>query len=577
MKKAVDPVLIEVLRNELSAITEEMAIAVYKTARSSMLRVGDFATALADYQGRIVGLGQSHSMALSVFMHLMPQVVAKFQGTFKPGDVIIANDPYSGASHMPDVILITPIFYGDQLAAFTIIYSHQTDIGGRFPGGFSSQCTETYEEGIRLPNLKLYEAGTRNEPLIELLKANIRASDEWMGDIEAKLSGCWRGSKEFQTVLDKYGLEDVNACFDYLVDYAEQASREAIAAIKPGDYSREIMLRDDGFGTEGVEMPIKLTLRFRGSNLIVDFTGTAPQARGAINMPYSNTLGQVYSSIHSILAPNVVFNAGFVRPIEVVAPPGTLANPVFPAAVGGRAPLFFLITEVLCLAMAEAVPDKVGVPPEGGDIVHMSGTRPDGSDYTTMDLVWGGWGGRPLRDGIDGAGMSYISVPAELIEREVPVVVEGFGLVPDTAGPGLHRGSLGIFKSYRFLHPARIMVRTNRPFGSGVGMAGGTQGTPSRNLFAPTDREQIELPRKSHMHLEVKAGDRLYHQVCGAAGHGDPLQRDPQQVLDDVKEEKVSPESARSQYGVVIDSLATHVDASATQALRRELARRARD
>ena len=291
MKKPADPILIEVLRNEMGAIAEEMAIAVYKTARSSMLRVGDFATSLADYQGRIVGLGQSHTMATSVFMHLMPHITRKFAGDLKPGDVILANDPYSGASHMPDVILIMPVFHRAQISGFVIIYSHQTDIGGRFPGGFSSQCTETYEEGIRLPNLKLYEAGVRNEPLVQLLKANIRAADEWMGDIDAKLSGCRRGIRDFETVLEKYGLDDVNACFDYLVDYAEEAARKAIATVPAGDYSREIFMRDDGFGSEGVAMPIRLTLRFRPDRLIVDFTGTAPQARGAINMPLQQHAG----------------------------------------------------------------------------------------------------------------------------------------------------------------------------------------------------------------------------------------------------------------------------------------------
>ncbi|HZY58349.1 MAG TPA: hydantoinase B/oxoprolinase family protein [Candidatus Binataceae bacterium] len=568
MKKAADPILIEVLRNEMGAIAEEMAIAVYKTARSSMLRVGDFATSLADYRGRIVGLGQSHSMATSVFMHLMPFGTETFKGDLKPGDVILANDPYSGASHMPDVILIMPVFHRAQVSGFVIIYSHQTDIGGRFAGGFSSQCTETYEEGIRLPNLKLYDGGVRNEALVQLLKANIRAADEWMGDIDAKLSGSRRGIREFEAVMEKYGMDDVNACFDYLVDYAEQAARKAIAAVPPGDYTREIMMRDDGFGSEGVAMPIRLTLRFRPDKLIVDFTGTAPQARGAINMPYSNTLGQVYSTIHRILAPDVVFNAGFVKPFEIVAPEGTLANPKFPGAVGGRAPLFFLITEVIHLALAEAIPDRVAVPQEGGDIVHMSGHRPDGSEYTTMDLIWGGWGGRPRKDGIDGAGMSYISVPAELVEREVPVVVEGFGLVPDTAGSGRHRGSLGIFKSYRFRHPAKIMVRTNRPFESAVGMAGGRQGRPSCNLFTPLDGEQTELPRKSHQHLEVKAGDRIYHQVCGSGGHGDPYLRDPAAVLEDVREEKLSLETARAEYGVAIDPINMTVDAAATHALR---------
>ena len=292
MKHSADPILIEVLRNEMGAIAEEMAIAVYKTARSSMLRVGDFATSLADYQGRIVGLGQSHTMATSVFMNLMPHMMEKFAGNLKPGDVILANDPYSGASHMPDVILIMPVFHREALSGFVIIYSHQTDIGGRFPGGFSSQCTETYEEGIRLPNLKLYDGGVRNEPMVQLLKANVRAADEWMGDIDAKLSGCRRGIREFEAVLEKYGMDDVNACFDYLVDYGEQASRRAIGAVTPGDYAREIMLRDDGFGTDGVAMPIRLTLRFRPDHLIVDFTGTAPQAGARLICPTATRWGR---------------------------------------------------------------------------------------------------------------------------------------------------------------------------------------------------------------------------------------------------------------------------------------------
>ncbi|MGE0383351.1 MAG: hydantoinase B/oxoprolinase family protein [Gammaproteobacteria bacterium] len=569
MSIGADPILLEVLRNEIGAITEEMAIAVHRTARSSMLRMGDFATALADASGRIVGLGQSFTMASTVYMTLLPRVLEKFHGTFRPGDVILANDPYSGASHMPDIILVMPAFHRGAVAGFVVIYSHQSDIGGRFPGGFSSQCTETYEEGLRLPNLKLYDAGTRNEPLVQMLMANVRAPEEWMGDIDAKLSGCRRGVREFEAVLDKYGRAGVEACFEHVIDHGERAARAAIATVPPGDYGREMMLRDDGFGSEGVALPIRITLKVRGDSLCVDFTGTAAQVRSAINMPYSNTLGQVYGTLHRILAPEAPFNVGFVRPIEVIAPEGTLANPRFPAAVGGRAPLFFLITELMHLALAEAIPDRVGVPQEGGDIVHMAGHRPDGSEYTTMDLIWGGWGARPRKDGVDGAGMAYPAVPAELLEREVPVVVERCELVPDSAGAGRFRGSMGIAKAFRFLRPARVMLRTNRPWESSVGMAGGAQGHASSNFFTPADGTATELARKSHIHMEVGRGDRIVHQVCGAAGHGRPFERDPQAVLADVRAEKLSVAAARTQYGVVIDAGRMQVDAAATAQLRR--------
>ncbi len=549
-----DPILLEVLRNELSSITEEMAITVHRTAKSPILRMGDFATSLIDAKGRLVGLGAAMHLHATMFMRVMPFILDKYKGAgFKPGDVIICNDPYAGAAHMPDVIVVMPVFHQHQLAGFSIIYSHQPDIGGRFPGGFSSHCAESYEEGIRLSNLKLYEAGVRNEGIVDLLKANIRASDEWMGDIEAKLAGCWRGAREFEQVIEKHGIERVNACFEYLIDHAERTMRAAIAAVPVGDYSGEAMLHDDGFGTPGVQFPIKITLRFRGDKLIVDFTGTSRQLKSALNMPYSNTLGQVFSGVHSVLCQDGVFNSGSVKPIEFIAPSGSLVNPEFPAAVGGRAPVIFLLTDALHSAFSKVLPERIWVPPDGGDVVHISGQRADGSTYTTMDLMWGGWGGRPAMDGVDGAGRSYSTVPVELIEREGPVVVESFGLVADTGGPGKYRGSLSVFREYRFLRPAKIMVRTNRPFEAGAGLAGGGRGGPSVNYLTRVGREPEVLPRGTHVHLEVEPGDRLYHRVAGVAGHGPASERDPKLILRDIAEGKLTPNAAQEQYPVSLD------------------------
>ncbi len=573
MDRAFDPILVEVIKNELAAITEEMAIAVWKTGRSAMVKTGDFATALCDGQGRLIGQGYAAPFQLAFFIEMMPYILNKCGHSFKPGDVIVVNDPYAGITHMPDVAIIAPAFWQGKLVAFTLSYSHHTDIGGRFPGGFSSQCTETFEEGLRLPIVKLYDGGARNDALLETILANVRVSDEWLGDVEAKIAGCWRGEQELKTLLDKYGVETYQASCDYLIDYAERATRAAIRAIPPGAYVYNDTFEDDGFGTDGAALPLQLTLKIAGDTLTADFTGTSPQARGAINLPLSMTKATVYGAVKSVVSPDVLTNVGFVRPINVVAPLGTLVNPRFPAAVGGRAPLFFRVFDMLFRALAQALPEKVPVPGEGGDVLHFTGQKADGSHFAVMDIFFGGWGGRPMRDGIDGVAPmafgSYGTIPAELLEREFPLVVDGFGYVPDTAGAGKYRGSLSIYKQWRFLQPGKVMVRTNRLLRASDGMNGGAPGSLSTNILNP-EKDNVELPRKAHMHLEVRPGDRIYHVVSGSGGHGNPWEREPEKVLADVKDDKLTLAAAREQYGVVIDPQGFTIDREKTTALRQK-------
>lgn len=572
MERKFDPILVEVIKNELAAVNEEMAIAVYRTGRSAMVKVGDFATAVCDAEGRVVGEGAA-PFQIGIFMVVMESVLRQFAGSFKPGDVILVNDPYAGMGHLPDVAVVAPAFWRGRLVGFTLAYSHHTDIGGRFPGGFSSQCAESYEEGIRIPLLKLDDGGVRNETLLRMIEANVRAPDEWVGDVEAKIAGCRRGERELQNVIEKYGLDIFNSSCDYFVDYAERATRAAILTIAPGEYVQEDTFEDDGVGGADVAMPLRVALRVDGDSLAVDFTGTAPQARAAINMPFGMTRGTVYGAVKSIVSPDVLTNVGFTRPLRIIAPGGTLINPQYPAAVGGRAPLFFRIFDMMFRVLAKALPEKVGVAGEGGDVLHFSGVNPDGGHFSFMDLFFGGWGGRPNKDGIDGVAPmsfgSYGSVPAEVLEREFPVVVDGFGYVPDSEGAGKHRGSLGIYKQWRFLRPGKVMVRTNRLSRPSDGMAGGLAGELSVNILGSADGE-ITLPRQSHIHLEVKTGERIYHRVSGSGGFGDPAERNPESVLRDVEEGKISIERARGCYQVVIDPDAMTVNRAATEGLRAE-------
>jgi len=570
VERKFDPILVEVIKNELATANEEMAIAVYRTGRSAMVKVGDFATAVCDAEGRIVGEGAA-PFQIGIFMVVMESLLRKYDGTFKPGDVILVNDPYAGMGHMPDVAVVAPAFWRDQLIGFTLAYSHHTDIGGRFPGGFSSQCTESYEEGLRIPLLKFHDGGVRNSALVEMIEANVRAPEEWLGDVEAKIAGCRRGEQELRKIVEKYGLSVFKSSCDYLVDYAERATRAAIRTIAPGEYVEEDLYEDDGLGGAAVAMPLRVALRVDGDSITIDFTGTAPQAGAAINMPFGMTRGTVYGALKSIVSPDLLTNVGFVRPIAIVAPEGTLVNPRHPAAVGGRAPLFFRVFDMLFRVLAQALPERIGVSGEGGDVMHFSGVKPDGSHFSFMDLFFGGWGGRPNKDGIDGVAPmsfgSYGSVPAEILEREFPIVVDGFGYVSDTEGAGKFRGSLGIYKQWRFLSPGKVMLRTNRLSRPSAGLAGGHPGELSANVLIAAAGE-TPLPRQSHIHMEVNPGDRIYHRVSGSGGFGEPAQRDPESVMCDVREGKVSLEQARHRYKVAIDPGTMTLDRAATAALR---------
>lgn len=551
MTRATDPVLLEVVRHELAAATEEITIAVCRTARSPMIRVGDFGAAICDANGHVVGAGYLAPFALGSFMETMASVVARHGQSLRLGDVILTNDPYSGSGHLPDVAVVAPIFWHGQLVAYSIIYTHHTDIGGRFPGGFSSQATTIYEEGVRLPLVKLYSAGKRNDELVDLVLANVRRPEDWLGDLDAKLSGCWRGDREVRAVLDRYGLEAFLDCCRHLNDYSELLTREAIEEMPDGIYTQESTFADDGFGNSDRPQQIRVTITVRGSNLEVDYTGTSAQAPSGINLPFGWTRTMTYGALRILVGEDAPTNVGFTRPFIVTAPEGSLLNPRFPAAVGGRAALGFNVNDALYRALAQARPDRIGVVGEGGDIFHWSGVDANGASFIGMDAFFGGWGGRPRKDGIDGCATihfgSYGTAPLEMIEREYPVVSGGFGLVPDTGGAGTHRGALSTFREWTFLAPAKVMVRTNR-INESLGLAGGQPGALASTIVRRADGTAVEMPRQTHLHLDLSAGDTVYHAVSGCGGHGPPAAREGRLVSTDVREGKVSAAVAREVY-----------------------------
>lgn len=571
MERPFDPILVEVIRNQIAAITEEMTLTVYRTGRSGMCKVGDFATAVCDRKGRLIGEGGS-PYQMCVFIDTMEHVLAKHGGSLQPGDIIIANDPYSGISHMPDITLIAPAFWHEQLVGFVISYSHHTDVGGRFAGGISSLCQSSFEEGVRIPPLKLYDAGRRNADLLELIVANVRTPEEWVGDVDAKVASCWKGQEQLKKLIDKYGLDQFNATCDYLVEYSERVTRAAIRQIPAGEYREEALFEDENEVTGG-PVPLQVVIRISGDQATVDLSASPPQVQASINAPLVSTKAVTRAPFKAIVAGDAITNIGFARAIDVVVPPGTLLNPRYPAAVGGRASLMMTLSNMVYRAIAKALPGRLGGVGEGADMLHFT-CHNEGRYLSCMDVFFGGWGGRPQADGVDGAspmvmGGGYGSMPAELLEREYPVIIEGFGFVPDTEGPGRHRGSVSIYREWRFRQPAEVLLRTVGLRGA-EGLAGGGRGGDAVNIHRSGEREIVLTPQ-AHVHLHVQPGDRVYHKVHGSGGYGDPFERDPALVALDVAEGKISVQRARDVYGVIVHPEQLTLDRERTQALRHKL------
>ena len=572
MDQHFDPILIEVLKNELTAVAEEMGITMKRTARSLGAKEGaDFSTALVDAQGKLIAQGLTIGVHLGYIMGVMPWVLRKFAGNLHPGDVIVSNDPYGGVSHFPDIVLVMPIFWRDTLVGFSAIVEHHTDIGGRFPGGMGIACAEVYEEGVRIPGVKLFDKGKVNQDLLDLVAANVRAPEDVLGDLEAQAAACRRGARGMQDLLDKYGRDKFEACNAQLHQYSERAIRSCIAAIPDGDYVCEDLFEDDGLGGAGVKL--KLTVKVRGDSVIVDFAGTDSQVRSAINVPLNLTRACVYVAFRSILDTDAPANSGLVAPIQVVAPEGCVVNPQFPAAVGARGMMMWRIIDMIFAALAQAIPHKVYAAGEGGiNLLVYTPQVQEGVPAMLLDMYSAGWGARPNKDGVEGvtpmaAGGATRSLPAEMIERECPVLIEGFGFVPDSGGAGRFRGALSVYRKWRFLNDGRVMLRTCRVKSVPYGLAGGKDGTPFQAVLS-TNGTRTDLPRQMLIDTPVRREAVLLHIQPGAGGYGDPFTRDPAMVLEDVLDEKISPAYAEREYGVVVDVLRGKVDVERTALLR---------
>ena len=568
-----DPITIELFRNAIFAIADEMALTVYRTSYSGVLKSNmDYSTALAAADGSLVAQGLTIAGHLGAIPTALEQILVRFHDDISPEDVFILNDPYSGGMHLPDIFVIKPLFCQGRLLAFAATVCHHTDVGGRVAGSNAADSTEIYQEGLRIPPAKLIERGRMNATLISLLEANVRLPVKVMGDLRAQLAACTIAERAFLDLVERYGVDNMAPYMQETIDYAERLTRAAIRKLPDGVFSFEDWLDDDG-----VELgkPIRLCVTFTksGERLHADWTGSAPQVKGAINGTLGWTKAVTYCAVKCVLPQDIPNNEGVFRAIEVTAPEGTIANMVLPAACAARGLSGFRMLDCALGALAMMLPDKVFAAGDGGNTgISIGGYDENRAPYVYVEFVAGAWGGRPWADGADGhssvfANMASYSV--ESTEADYPLQCLAYELIPDREGAGRHRGGTPFRRDYRFLgKEATLQVRADRQVFVPYGLYGGEPGAPSVNVLNP-DGENRRLPSKVTM--GICHGDVFRHELAGPGGWGDPLTRDPAAVLDDVLNEVVSAERAFAAYGVAINVAKRTVDAPATERQRHHL------
>lgn len=562
----IDPITARVIAGALESIAIEMGHKLTRMSYSSIIRESeDFGCALLDTQGR-----QLCESTFSTPLQLGP-IPGYMRGIFRlfkersqdfcPGDVIIHNSPYHGASHGPDIGFCVPVFYRKDLIGFSFTTAHHLDVGALSPGSCGIvDAQDAYAEGLQFLALKAYDRGVKNDALWRMLRDNIRASDMVVGDMEAQVAACQIGAERFVELVDRYTVERVMAASEDLMDYSERMLRQEIAELPDGTYEAEGFI--DGFPDMDAayrDLRIRVAITIAGSDLTVDLDGTSPQIDRPLNMPFEGTVDiAIYLTVRSVLLDSATHefvpqNSGLTRPIKIVAPRGTLCNPIFPAPTIARFCPGNIVADTVMRALAQVSPEQVSAGIGNLKVAAYSGIAQD-QYWVYMDITEGSYGGRHGKDGMDAVDTLFANTrnnPIEDIESHYPLRVSRYELVTDRGGAGRWRGGLGSVRDVTFLKAGGMSLEGDGNRFPPPGIFDGKPGTVGEVIFNADRNGEVEMPSK-FPYMKVTE-DQTIRTVspCGG-GYGDPLERDPQRVLEDVRDGFVSAESARRHYGVAV-------------------------
>jgi N-methylhydantoinase B len=568
MGRTFDPITLEILWRRLISIVDEADGSVARTAFSSLLRdAHDYTCMFTDRMGRELAQGtfatpgQSGAMALGV-KNLVNKYPADF---YKPGDVFITNDPWALAGHLNDVCVMSPIFYKDKLVAFTACVFHHSDIGGRV----ASDNHDVFEEGIFVPFVKLYDQGVLNQSVIDMIRWNVRTPDEVTGDIRSQIAANHVCSEKICQMLKDSGLENLDDLADQIISLTEKSMREEIDKIPDGVYHARGLV-EQMKGKEDIIIQAKVEVK--GSDIIVDLDGSSPQVNWGGNVVFNFTFAYVFMAVKSMFAPDIPNNDGCAKPIRLSAPEGCVLNCKFPAAVAARMGVGHFLTEVIYRALSGVLPTKV-IAGSGGTPAAMNvfyGRRKDGKPWHSVIIRGGGMGAAAANDG----NYVYIfpangaNTPVEIFESDTPLIVEKRELVADSGGPGKMKGGLGkreLFKvpddEYAPIPPVNLGIQAGRFQYPAQGLFGGKPGTNAQFLVNG-------VPGNSFGLTQMKPGDVVIIDAPGGGGYGNPFERDPEIVANDVMEGYVSIDCAKTDYGVAINPKTYEVDEKETKKLR---------
>jgi N-methylhydantoinase B len=578
----IDPITLEVIRSRLIAASRDIRRTVERAAYSPVLyEVVDFSCGVFDSEANAI----AETPGLPSFLGSLGYAIQSTYNTIgrdrlKPGDVILCNDPYNGGgTHCPDIVVLCPAFYEDEISGWAAFRGHTVDMGGIYPGGWYSNTTEVFQEGFRLPPVKIVVEGKSNEDVFRLIRANSRVPDAVLGDIRAMIAAVRTGSKRFSEVIDKYGLDLTRGALQKLLEQGEKLSRMSIRRIPNGTYFAEALL--DGDGNDNAPLDEKLQLQVSvivdDEEITLDFTGTDRQCRGPMNVPEPSTICASRYAFKIITTPHLPSNEGFFHPLKIIIPDGSLLKAQFPAACAMWPTPTNVIPDLVLKALAPVIPDRVRAGHFGDCMANfIYGTDPrTGRYYVCAEGDAGGYGGKPDEDGecalfCMNLGDTY-NVPVEVVEVRYPWRVERFELTQDSGGAGKFRGGLGVRRDYRIIgHEAGLTVTTDRvKYCPPWGLFGGQPGKPSITVIYRNNGSKE--PWRKISNLPIAPNEIISLQTGGGGGYGPALKREPEKVLLDVRDEYVSVEEAKEKYGVVIDANEMKIDVEGTQELRKQM------
>lgn len=571
-----DPFTIEILKRNLIVAAEEMFYAFGRTAMSPVIyEVLDYAVGIADTNGELIAQAPGVPGFSGVLDFVAKEVLQKFGSDLKEGDVIASNVPYKSGTHLNDVALAMPVFYKDELISIVLNKGHWSEVGGMHFGSWTSDSTEIYQEGILLPAVKIYSEGKANKDVLDLILANNRLPRLTKGDMEAQIASMKVAARRVRSLIEKYGIDLVKTAMKKILIDGERIAKLRLKELPKGVFEAEDYIDDDGFGNSEVLVKVKVTID--DDNFIADFTGSSPQVKGSINSPLPATVSAVRETYMAVTDPHAEPNSGFFRPVKVIAPEGSIFNPIPPAPTSTYWESMAYATDLVWKALAPHVPQKLSAGHFLSILATILGGIDDrtGEPFAIVEPQPGGWGGFEGGDGESGLvacgdGETYIA-SNEVYERRLPIRVERFELnTADGTGHGKFRGGFGVRKDYRVLSSkAYLTLSIGRSKFPPWGVNGGMPGTPNYAVIISGNGREMKVRRIAN--YEMNKGDVVSLRSGGGGGWGDPLDRNPELVAWDVKNEYITLKQAREIYGVVIDPETFEVNWSETNALRESM------